>query len=705
MSASGIGKKCACCGLPEKKLVGPKQTVDTDDEAYTLSDYLAVTLVMGDILCQKCSGSARFAKAKRRKIDQPQNVNTLQIDSQGSTSSSETLSQPHNDTVYVPPKKKVIEKAKDTIELPLKRVVSTHDYCCLCKSKTNIVIVPFDARKQAFVERDIFIPEGNRCCRKHLIKKRFYSDELINLKVVSNSTTTTAADITKLFKSLSLTSDRELHDRIGDFSISEERIRTFTGLNWEQLIESREMMVSLRNTDNRTVTQAVVVFLFRLRTGNSNEIICSVLGLDRHQQVSEFSKSVLSAFEKDVLPSRFGLQAVNREDLIANNSTILLQKLHGISDNNLSLVGDGTYLKHQKSSNNEYQRRSFSGHKKVPLCKPFTLCTTTGFIVDVLGPFYAKENDSMILEKILKAHDNNLKNLMCKEGDVFILDRGFRDIKSKLENDGYRVLMPALKDKNQKQLSAEDANKSRLVTILRWVVEAVHGAVAQKYKFFHEQLDNRYLTEAGLYCRIVCFLINQFGKRIVSRASTDNEILNYILSRNSNENSLATEVISGKYSRRKSLFKTLRSDELEDFPEMTEQDLVKLFTGTYQLKQAISYLAEMMGDTYEINVSYYRESADLIKLQVRSRHIESKQYNCYIHYKPNTIGCAGILRFCCECANGMRTIGCCSHVAAVIYYLAHARFQSSIVKPAQHLTKIYEQDHVVAVIEADSDDD
>ncbi|XP_058805630.1 uncharacterized protein LOC131672433 [Phymastichus coffea] len=703
MSTSSVNDKCPNCGLSKKKMVRKKTRVDTEDEAIALSDYFATTVVVGDTLCQKFGGAARFAKSKQRKVEEaPAKENTPQSSSQESTA-SESSQQSKIDTRYSPIKKEVIEQ--EFIQLPLKRVVSTHDYCCLCSLKSGLIVVPFEARRQALTEREIFIPEGNRCCRKHLIMKKFYNDELLNLKPISHSSNVTVADVAKLFKALSVTSDRELHDRIGDFTISEDRIKTFTGLNWEQIIELREMAVSLRNTDNRTVTQALVVFLFKLRTGNSNEMICSVLGLDRHQQVSEFSKSVLSSFERDILPSRFGLRSIDRDDLIKNHSTVLLQNLHDVSDDNLGLVADGTYWKHQKSSNNEYQRKSFSGHKKVPLCKPFTICTTDGYIVDVLGPFYAKENDAKILEKILNANDSDLKKLMCKKDDVFILDRGFRDIVSQLESDRYRVLMPALKDRNLKQLSAEDSNKSRLVTMLQWVVEAVHGNVAQKYKFFHQQLDNRYLPEASLYCRIVCFLINQFGKRLISRAATDDEVLNYILNRNSNENSLATEVISGKYNRRKSLFQKLTSADLQDFPEMTEQDLVKLYSGTYQLKQAISYLAEMLGENNEINVSYFKESADLLKVRVRSRHIESKTYNCYIQYKPNTIGYSGIVRFCCECTNGMRIIGCCSHVAAVIYYLAYARFQSCIVKPAEHLTRIYEQDHVVTSIEEDSDDD
>ena len=61
----------------------------------------------------------------------------------------------------------------------------------------------------------------------------------------------------KLLNCLSISCDRELTDRVGDYTLSEERLKAFTGLTWEQLIELREMMPSMRNSENRNVTQAL----------------------------------------------------------------------------------------------------------------------------------------------------------------------------------------------------------------------------------------------------------------------------------------------------------------------------------------------------------------------------------------------------------------------------------------------------------------
>ena len=106
---------------------------------------------------------------------------------------------------------------------------------------------------------------------------------------------------------------------------------------------------------------------------------------------------------------------------------------------------------------------------------------------------------------------------------------------------------------------------------------------------------------------------------------------------------------------------------------MTENNLKILFTGSYQLSQAISYLAEMMDDANNLNLYYVKQKSNIIKIEVRSRHINSRTCKCYINYIPNSTKYFGVKRYYCECANGNRTIGYCSHVSVVIYYLSHGR--------------------------------
>ncbi len=48
-----------------------------------------------------------------------------------------------------------------------------------------------------------------------------------------------------------------------------------------------------------------------------------------------------------------------------------------------------------------------------------------------------------------------------------------------------------------------------------------------------------------------------------------------------------------------------------------------------------------------------------------------------------------ILEYCCQCKNGLRTVGCCAHVMAVLWYLGFARYQAEIPRPANRLYEFF----------------
>ena len=84
-------------------------------------------------------------------------------------------------------------------------------------------------------------------------------------------------------------------------------------------------------------------------------------------------------------------------------------------------VCDGTYIYCEKSSDNYLQRALFSGHKKRHLVKPFVLCFTNWYIIDVFGLYSAKINDSTILIDLLK-NNQNLKRLLLQKNIQFSIE-------------------------------------------------------------------------------------------------------------------------------------------------------------------------------------------------------------------------------------------------------------------------------------------
>ena len=51
-------------------------------------------------------------------------------------------------------------------------------------------------------------------------------------------------------------------------------------------------------------------------------------------------------------------------------------------------------------------------------------------------------------------------------------------------------------------------------------------------------------------------------------------------------------------------------------------------------------------------------------------------------------GVDAVSGYCCSCPNGLRTVGCCAHVATVLWFLGFGRHQSEIPIPAAFLNDV-----------------
>ena len=143
-------------------------------------------------------------------------------------------------------------------------------------------------------------------------------------------------------------------------------------------------------------------------------------------------------------------------------------------------------------------RLSYSVQKGRCLVKPFIICAPDGYIVDIYGLYPATWNDARIFEHIMKT-DVNLKRVLI-EGDILIFDRGFRGVLEPLHNKyKFKTILPCFLPKGQKQFTTEEANRSRLCTKIRWVIEVVNGLLKECYRALDNRVENKslnhYLTD------------------------------------------------------------------------------------------------------------------------------------------------------------------------------------------------------------------
>lgn len=93
--------------------------------------------------------------------------------------------------------------------------------------------------------------------------------------------------------------------------------------------------------------------------------------------------------------------------------------------------------------------------------------------------------------------------------------------------------------------------------------------------------------------------------------------------------------------------------DILNFPQLSKQSLKQLFTGTYQLSLAASYLCEQHAVKKFLQIA---QDNNILKCKVKSRHSSGKFYQIFIQYNPDDSE-NPFDGWYCTCANGARTIG------------------------------------------------
>lgn len=337
--------------------------------------------------------------------------------------------------------------------------------------------------------------------------------------------------------------------------------------------------------------------------------------------------------------------------------------------------------------------------------KPFLFVCCDGHIIEVSGPHAATSSDAQIMQNILlneNDHGDGLFQWFFRNGDVFILDRGFRDVIPTLEQYGYTAKMPECKLPGESQLTTEQANKTRLVTICRWVVEVINGRFKRDFRLLrhiHTNISLEYMMD---YFRIAAALINAYHILIVDNVHAT-DFLRIISERINMHNTLADLVDRHNLNRTRTRFQPMAADmaDFNDFPTLTEEDLTLFSLGVYQLKQAKSYYGEHLqpdgafiielggGIPQEIVRELEGENLWIVRGRIQSRHTQSKKYYVYIALDRAANGRQALAHYYCTCNVGKRTIGCCSHTMTIVWYMGYARYDPYLTPPAIGLDDVY----------------
>lgn len=541
----------------------------------------------------------------------------------------------------------------------------------------------------------IFIPNGARLCSAHFAIDS-WSD-------ASDHADISQFNVNQIEQMLDLALNQdELKDEFSNIDI-----HNYTGLTRQEFEDLFSHIPSLTVTmsSEKKAKIALLMLLIRFRKASSYEHIGKLFGISRFT-VPDHIEKARTALCDNFVPLHLGFNNLGRNFLL-QNSTKSSRILHCENDpQKLVTIWDGTYIFTDKSGNFRFQKETYNQQKSQNFLRPMMCVTTNGYIIDVFGPFQARENDAKCMIKILEKQTAVKEIIM--PGDVFIFDRGFRDCLQYIEELDYVVKTPKFVQRNQphQQLTTEQANLSRIVTKTRFVVESKNGSLKTIFPVFARQWKTICLKTIRKDLRIAAAIINKYFRKVVADSGNEEFITTAMLAKLPTPNIIHPIIQQDLFIDQYTHFIQIDVNNFH-FPQICKEELPKITLGTYQLEMAKSYASmhiENSGGEFlcfyvpdEITEHFFEEIISeknvsepiLVMVRMASRFKNKKTHDSFILADRSKVGASSIIGYYCKCKHGLRTVGCCSHVATTILYLGFARHNGGIRPVAGHVNNCF----------------
>ncbi len=235
-----------------------------------------------------------------------------------------------------------------------KKILSIFSFrkCCVCRSNFNGNAANISSNDRDFLlfTRNIWIPEGARCCSSHLIDRQLKRAALDQIKPFSiRQQELDSSDVhLMLSKSQKLFENEKTRFSFDNpRDLSDDEYRLLTSLSRDEFNDLVDIISSstIRNSSNRSIRTAIGVYLCKLRLGVSNRFLASMFHLPDKRAVSRTIDSARQAILKTFVPNHLGFGHVTRQDVIDRHTTTIARELMcGGSSSTVIVVIDGSYI-------------------------------------------------------------------------------------------------------------------------------------------------------------------------------------------------------------------------------------------------------------------------------------------------------------------------------------------------------------------------
>lgn len=168
------------------------------------------------------------------------------------------------------------------------------------------------------------------------------------------------------------------------------------------------------------------------------------------------------------VPQNVGFNAIIRAEYIENHVPAFANELYNPKNPKATSYIDGSYIMILKSTKFRVLRQSYCVHKDRHLLKLALVVAADGYILDIQESYFSdfRNNDAQMLCREYE-RDNSEMTQWYQGGDIFVIDRGYRDSIPLFEQNDFTYKMSALLGPNKSQLTTEEANQFRLATKTR----------------------------------------------------------------------------------------------------------------------------------------------------------------------------------------------------------------------------------------------
>ena len=183
----------------------------------------------------------------------------------------------------------------------------------------------------------------------------------------------------------------------------------------------------MNSLKHRTPFETICQFWIKLKTNLSFRHIGTLFKISTSEESIrrriEDTFHAVTKYLSDVLVcSNLDLNHLTRTEALTHHTAYT----KAFFSNQLSLICDGTYIYCNKLEDHILQRDCYSGYKSSHLVKLMSLVLPDDYVLDLIGPFYGKNNDASVSRSVLDTCTD--LSVLCQDNDVHIVDRGFRDV-------------------------------------------------------------------------------------------------------------------------------------------------------------------------------------------------------------------------------------------------------------------------------------